>query len=143
MKKSWVYPLQKIVLFAGLLLILTACPEKNKRMLEQTSWELEETTMGRVVKSATERPPSIRFSLEEGRFSGFGGCNQIMGSFELNKKKVKIGQIGGTKMNCPNMSTENLLISSLHQVNRYKLEEGKLILLKDKSQVLVFTGKKE
>lgn len=143
MKKNVVFHLQKIVFLASLLFLLPSCPEKNKRLLEQTTWELEETTLGRVIKSATERPPSIQFSLEERRFTGFGGCNQIMGSFELNKKRITIGQIGGTKMNCPNMSTENLLISSLHQVNRYKLEEGKLILLKDKSQVLVFTGKKE
>jgi heat shock protein HslJ len=139
MKIPFLPPLQKSFFFIGLLFLLTACPDKNREALEETTWELEETSLGRVVKSSSERPPSLQFSLEEGRFTGFGGCNQIMGSFELDKKNIQIGRIGGTKMNCPNMADENLLISSLHQVNRYKLEEGKLILLKDKSKVLVFS----
>jgi heat shock protein HslJ len=131
--------LQKGFFLIGLLFVLSACPDKNRKALEETIWELEETALGGKVKSTTERPPSLQFSLGEGRFTGFGGCNQIMGSFELDKKKIRIGRIGGTKMNCPNMADENLFISSLHQVNRFKLEEGKLILLKDKSEVLVLS----
>ena len=61
-----------------------------------------------------------------------------MGSFELDRTKIKIERVGGTKKNCPNIAAENSLLAILHQVNQFKIEDSKLILLKDKSEVLVF-----
>lgn len=137
-----IYSIQKILSLLFISLVVSACPKKD-HPLEKVSWELKKTTSGKIVKSSTEPSPSLTFSIEEGRFSGFGGCNQIMGSFALDKKKIKIERIGGTKMNCPDMTTENLVISSLQQVNRYQIKGEKLVLLKDKSEVLVFEAQKE
>lgn len=130
----------KIPLLLFLFLNLTSCPDKVKHTFEQTIWELDQTAYGRVVKSSTERSPSLTFSLANGRFSGFGGCNEIMGEFTIDKNNLKIIRIGGTKMNCPNGSAENLFLSSLHQVNQYQLKDGQLTLLRDKSEVLVFVA---
>ena len=121
-----------------LIFTLVACPDKEKIVLDQTVWELEKTTQGSLVKSSTERPPSLTFSVDKGQFSGFGGCNRVMGEFELDKNNIKIMRIGSTKMNCPNIAAEKLFMSSLNQVNNYQLKGRQLILLKDRSEVLVF-----
>ncbi|MCT8161570.1 YbaY family lipoprotein [Pseudoruegeria sp. SHC-113] len=48
----------------------------------------------------TEKKPEIAFG-EDGRISGFTGCNRLMGSFETDGGSISFGQGGMTMMACP------------------------------------------
>ena len=60
--------------------------------------------------------PFIGFDVAQKRIYGNSGCNRMMGSFEADSLKpgtLKFGQIGSTRMMCPDMKLSLIHISSL------------------------------
>jgi heat shock protein HslJ len=35
------------------------------------------------------------------RVAGSGGCNRVMGSFEVDGDQLRFGRMGSTRMSCP------------------------------------------
>lgn len=70
-------------------------------------------------------------TLEDGRFHGFGGCNRMMGAYELANGALTLGPVASTKMMCApeQMQVENALHAALAQVNAVKAQDGQLQLL--------------
>jgi heat shock protein HslJ len=90
--------------------------------LENTSWRL--TSLGNTSVSAPSPQREAYFILDPAnhRVSGSGGCNRLMGSYELNGELLKFGQMAGTMMACPEgMDTEQVFLKSLAQVTRWKI----------------------
>jgi heat shock protein HslJ len=67
---------------------------------------------------------------KDGKLSGFGGCNQLMGSMKLEGSSLSFPGLGGTKMFCKAAQpTENAFMGALRSTNAFKLDGDKLMLL--------------
>ena len=78
----------------------------------------------------------IEINDEKKRFSGHAGCNRMFGGMELTAAKLKIGQIGSTKMACLNADgdVEDKFLAQLGRVNSLR-QDGKVLELLDNERV--------
>ena len=99
-------------------------------------WVVTEMKGIPVQLSGGRRDAFIRFENDEKRFTGNGGCNQINGSYALNKKDIKFGQVVSTKMNCADIAFESSFLDLLNKVDRFE-QKGNDLHLKRKKEVLL------
>src|SRR5262245_14453964 len=94
--------------------------------LEGRVWRLVRGP-GRVLAGLSQAP-SIRF--EAGRLQGFGGCNRLAGSYAIDGDRVKLGQLAGTLMACPEpaMAVETAFKQALAGELRFHVEGERLTL---------------
>jgi heat shock protein HslJ len=98
--------------------------------LENTYWKL--TYLGDRPIHAASQAQEAHFVLnsESRRVSGSGGCNPLVGSYELNADKLTFRQIAGTLMAClEGMDTEKAFLNVLNQAKRWKITGQQLELL--------------
>lgn len=120
----------------GLLaLALSACPKKiDMEQIMEKAWMLE-TLNGEPVGLGMNKQPRY-FKLAEGNtISGFGGCNNFRGSYELDGSKVQVGNLAGTMMACPPEFSDQPFQQALQHANQLEMKGGKL-LLKSGDEVL-------
>lgn len=94
-----------------------------------TRWRLVELR-GQPV-TGLERAPELTLGAEDGRASGFGGCNTFGGGYTLDAERLRIsfGQMVSTLKACPSgMDVERTLHEVLGQVDNYSLSGGRLTL---------------
>jgi heat shock protein HslJ len=99
-------------------------------------WVLIELKEVPVQLSGGGRDAYLEFNPREKRFSGNGGCNQITGSYTLEKSELRFPEIASTKMACADLPFENTFLAALREVNRYEVKDD-VMLLKDGSKVLL------
>lgn len=85
-----------------------------------------------------ENIPFIQFDTEKSTFIGHAGCNRMSGSYKLEDSHLTVGPIKSTKMACPSLEKENILVEALQNQLEASLQDGKLVLLKDNKPVLRF-----
>jgi len=105
--------------------------------LEKTEWKL--VRLGRAVVKGDDlhRPPQIVLDPESHRASGSGGCNRIMGGYELKGDKLTFDHMASTMMACPGgMATEQKFLKALAQVKRWKIAGRQLELMDGPGQVV-------
>jgi heat shock protein HslJ len=64
--------------------------------LESTHWRL--TAVDGAAPQGM-RPAELQF--EDGRVSGSGGCNRLVGGYTVSGDRLDIGQLASTRMACP------------------------------------------
>ena len=74
---------------------------------------------------------TLLFDSSTGRASGFSGCNQFTGGFTVDGKKLRFGELAGTRMACPpaQMELEGAYLAALAAADRFKLIGAELQLL--------------
>ena len=90
--------------------------------------------------------PFIGFDMEGKRIYGNAGCNRMMGAFELdsvNAGKIKLTQMGMTRMMCPDMETERVVTEALNKVAGYTGTEAGVALTDAEGKGLVILQKRE
>lgn len=90
--------------------------------------------------------PFIGFDMEGKRIYGNAGCNRMMGAFELdsvNAGKIKLTQMGMTRMMCPDMETERVVTEALNKVAGYTGTEAGVALTDAEGKELVILQKRE
>ena len=91
--------------------------------------------------TATGKIPRIILDLSSRGFSGNTGCNEMKGTFEYTDSSLTFNQhITTTKMNCVGYN-EKAFLETLLRTNRYRLENGMLILLFDRTELSRWTRK--
>jgi len=88
-----------------------------------------------VQQSESRRDAYINFEVAEKRFTGNGGCNQINGSYTLDKDDIRFTDVVSTKMSCSDIDFENTFLSALSSIDRYEVR-GNDLLLKRKQEVM-------
>ena len=85
-----------------------------------------------------EEPVTARF--QEGRVSGFSGCNRFFGGYTLDGDRIVIGQLAGSMMMCPeaSMTLEHALTGSLAGTFQYAIAGKTLTLRSGTEPVLTF-----
>lgn len=108
----------------------------TKATFENTQWALIELNAQAIT---FENKPYLVFAPKSMVVNGFGGCNQLAGSYEFSGQKLKLNNIAATRMFCQEtMQTEVAFIQSLQQVNQYLIEGHELLLLQDDKVVARF-----
>lgn len=86
--------------------------------------------------------PTLNINDEEGKVSGFAGCNNFFGTFEpgtgtFDFAQIGMSRIGMTRKMCPDMTVENAFTSSLNEISYYKIENEKLSFYDSNNTVLM------
>jgi len=102
-------------------------------------WVLTEMKGVPVQQSGGRRDAFIRFDVNEKRFSGNGGCNQINGNYTVDKNDIRFTEVIATKMSCTDIAFENTFLSVLNGVDRYEVDGNNLRLKKKRETVLVLS----
>lgn len=117
------------VFAAGSLLMVSCGSSKQTVPLSALSGEWNFVKVnGKAVSSVNGATPFIGFDIAQGRIYGNSGCNRIMGTFSANSAKsgvLSFGSIAGTRMACPDMTTEQSILNALGEVKSYKKVDGK------------------
>ena len=97
----------------------TACPASLNG-----EWNIVEVE-GKTISPENEQPvPVIGFDFEAKRIYGNSGCNRMMGTFTVDSLKpgvLHFGPIAGTRMACPDMTTEQSVLGALEKVNSFEV----------------------
>jgi len=102
-------------------------------------WVLTEMKGVPVQQSGGRRDAFIRFDVNEKRFTGNGGCNQINGNYTVDKNDIRFTEVIATKMSCTDIAFENTFLSVLNGVDRYEVDGNNLRLKKKRETVLVLS----
>jgi heat shock protein HslJ len=102
-------------------------------------WVLTEMKGVPVQLSGGRRDAYINFDAGPKTFAGNGGCNQISGSYILDKKEIHFGEVISTKMSCEDIQFENTFLSTLSNIDHYEQQGNDLLLKKKKEVLLRFT----
>ena len=105
--------------------------------LEKTEWRLIWLGTTKVESGVPQQAPYIQLDPESHRVSGSGGCNRLMGGYEVNGDHLKFTQMAITRMACMHGGdTEDAFVKALDQATSWKLAGGKLLLLDADQHVL-------
>jgi copper homeostasis protein (lipoprotein) len=105
--------------------------------LENTYWKL--ARLGEVpIRVATEqREPHLILKSESRRVSGSGGCNRLIGSYELAGGRLTFGQLATTQMACQEgMDTEAAFMVALETVRTWRIAGQHLEMFDDAGQLV-------
>lgn len=131
----------KAFLIAASALLLAACGQQTANHSVTT-----EDLQGRWVISGvlptealTQHVPWLIF--EKDTVSGYAGCNNFMGSYELKDQSISFGPLASTKMYCegPQMQQEDVLLKALSQNLQLQKDQQKLLLQVEGKTVLSLT----
>jgi copper homeostasis protein (lipoprotein) len=105
--------------------------------LENTSWKLTRLNDNPISAPVKQREAFFLLDPANHRVSGSGGCNRLMGSYELKGDELKFGRMASTMMACPEgMDTEQAFLKSLGQVSKWKISGQSLELSDSDGKVL-------
>jgi heat shock protein HslJ len=91
--------------------------------------------------TATGHIPRLQFNLNDRKFTGHTGCNNMSGTFEYTDTSLVFSQrITTTRMACVGYN-EKAFLDNLLRTNRFHLENGMLILLFDETELSRWTRK--
>lgn len=85
--------------------------------------------------------PYITFGRAEKIFSGNGGCNQIVGRFEVDGTSLTFSHLAGTRLACLDSDAQQIetdFIKALEQTTHFRLQDDVLSLYNSDSLMLVF-----
>ena len=110
--------------------------------IEDVEWTLQEIH-GKVA-AGSKRPLTLKLDAGKKQVSGFGGVNRFFGGYERTEDKLKFSALGSTMMAGPekDMNAETAYHAALADVTNWRVTDGALELLKDKTVVLRFTAAK-
>lgn len=122
--------MKKLIYFVsivGVSLVMASCCSTKKAVCSASlngEWNIVAVD-GKPVKVTAEQPlPFIGFDMNAKRIYGNSGCNRMMGTFMVDSLKpgdLQFGPIAGTRMACPDMLTEQNVLSALENVNSFKV----------------------
>ncbi len=116
--------------------------KKYGRPLVGTTWRMTQFE-GRAVEGSNGDSYQILFS-PDGRFSGRGDCNRLMGSYVYSSRgTINIDNVASTRMMCPNQQGEDEFIRVLDEATNYQLDGPYLYFFLDAELLAVFEAMPE
>ena len=122
----------------GILLIaVTACASSNEDPLNGTTWTLASSDGTPPIAGTT-----ITMIFEDGNIGGSSGCNSYGGTYQLNDKKIQIGEVTSTLMACTEpedvMEQEGIFLSDLNNAQTFQLIGDQLNITTSQGKNLTF-----
>lgn len=112
--------------------------------IEGIQWYLTEVDGSPVSPTAGDKQPHMLLDPVEKQATGFAGCNNFFGSYELNGSSLTFGPMGATRMACPDLETglEASVFEALENTREWKIEGGDLLLLEANGVLARFSREK-
>ncbi len=138
------------ILYSGSSAQDTITPPNDdmNNQFEQTlihgKWILSEIDGTPIMKYSSDGMPFIEFKSENQRISGFAGCNNFFGKYQVTDKGIiSFSEIGATKKYCAErMETEKIFFNILSKRHYIEITENRLIFKsKAQNQIAVFRHK--
>lgn len=103
-------------------------------------WVMQEMTGVEIRKeNLLKGLPVFEIYLNDMRFAGHAGCNQLAGNIDIEGNKITFGEIIATKIACPDMDVEHAVLSALtNNTFKYQIDNLKLILISEKGIEISF-----
>jgi len=100
--------------------------------LEGTRWTLVELGDRRIKLSPeSKRKPYLLLGRTGRKASGFGGCNNFHGSYEVKAgDRIRFSNLASTLMSCPSMNVERDFLKALELADSYTVKGNTLKLYK-------------
>lgn len=124
-------------------MIAACCPcrqqkARNAEEIKRIEWRLTQFN-GRSF--AAENGYTLTFG-DEGRISGVGDCNRLVGTYTLDNTGIlKINPLASTRMMCPNQLQEDAFMQMLQAVDSWQIDGGLLMFFKQGEMVAAFERK--
>ncbi len=113
--------------------------------LRGTLWRLQALQDGNTPTLL--KPPGktaeLQLAADSERGSGSGGCNRLMGGFQLDDEQLRFSRLASTQMACPPevMAYERRVVEALEQVRRWSIDKRNLLLQNEQGRtLLLFTA---
>lgn len=98
--------------------------------LERTQWKLIWLGGTKIEAGTPQQMPYLQLDPDNHRVSGSGGCNRLMGGYELEGTNLRFTQIAMTRMACLHAGgMETSFSRALNEVEGWKIVGQKLWLL--------------
>jgi len=129
--------LGKAILFLTLLVSCnkneTNTTNQGAGNVEGTQWQFVEVSGSSVSRLSGGKQPYLILDPEQKKVTGFSGCNNFFGSYELDGDSLEFGPAGSTRMACPEpeAGTETEVFKILDKTGRWRIKDNMLILLGD------------
>ncbi|MCE1198555.1 MAG: copper resistance protein NlpE N-terminal domain-containing protein [Marinilabiliales bacterium] len=110
-------------------IVLPKVLSDNGTPLIGTKWIMVELRGKSIVKtSAWKELPFLQIA-EDGKFSGYAGCNRFTGLVDLKEMgPIRFRRTASTMMSCPDMQTEQVVVMVLRMTDNFSLKGNKLTL---------------
>lgn len=96
---------------------------------------------GAALPEGMETVPALNFDVTANRVTGNSGCNRLSGAInhdEADENSISFGHVASTRMACPDMDTENQVLSALNSVRSYGLlDNGRLALMNESGTIVL------
>ena len=137
----------KIVLLAAVAVMAVSCCSCRKNnsttggtrhsaSLTGTTWQLVEID-GTKFKASGDSFTLIL--ADDGKVSGKGDCNRMMGSYTKNDAgMLTFGRLAGTMIYCPNQADEDKFLVTIETIDSYAIDGDMLALSSGGSTRMVF-----
>jgi copper homeostasis protein (lipoprotein) len=109
--------------------------------LRGTLWQLValQESGGPTLLQPPGRAAELQLDAVSERVSGSGGCNRLMGGFQLQGEELRFSRLASTKMACPPavMAFEGRFVEALEQVRRWSIDRTNLLLQDERGRTLL------
>lgn len=132
--------MKKYFAAAALLVTMAACGSAAQdKTLEGTTWKLAkmESIPATAINQETDFF-TLEFNAADTMVAGRTNCNRFFGKYELKGQKLSFGNLGMTRMACPDMQYEDAFVKMLDEVDSYAIEGSELKFYDDKKVVAEF-----
>ena len=96
---------------------------------------------GAALPEGMETVPALNFDVTANRVTGNSGCNRLSGAINhdgADENSISFGNVASTRMACPDMDTENQVLSALNSVRSYGLlDNGRLALMSEGGTIVL------
>ena len=128
-----------LILFS---LILNSCgtTQESTNSLKQDM--NTKTLQGKFIVSSidntvmSDKELTLNFDTDAMRVFGYSGCNQFSGTYTVTGDQISFSQLLSTKMFCQDNATETSFLKALENTTNFKLEDSRITLLNNKTEVL-------
>ncbi|MFN2359975.1 MAG: META domain-containing protein [Marinobacter sp.] len=103
--------------------------------LTNTYWQLVSVAGQEVPETADQQKPHILF-LDDGRVSGFSGCNQYMGNYQVEGENLLFDSMSSTRKACDDSMVEQSLFAAFAKTVGVYLDGIELRLLGENGEEL-------
>ena len=114
-------------------------PASKPAPLAGTHWTLSRLNGEVVTAPSGKQAPYIELDDASKRLAGSGGCNRLLGSYEVDGSSLRFRQVASTMMACPGdaMTHEQAFVKALGTVYSYRIR-GSILVLRDKDKAEIF-----
>ena len=134
-----------------IIISMVSCAKKGKTVsasdmnrIQGVSWYLTQVGGSPVSPMADGKQPHILLDPVKKQVTGFAGCNNFFGSYELDGASLTFGPMGATRMACPDLETglEMSVFEALESTRNWKKSDGELLLLDEDAVLARFSFQK-